>query len=86
MLIVDDELSVRDSLASGFTRRRVRGWHGCQRCADAAGRNPLGHRLSTSRCKGPDGIELQRRMHEIDAELIVIMMTGYARLRRQSQL
>ena len=28
--------------------------------------------------RGTDGIELQRRMHEIDPELIVIMMTGYA--------
>src|SRR5262249_58592663 len=27
---------------------------------------------------GTDGIELQRRMHEIDPALIVIMMTGYA--------
>jgi len=27
---------------------------------------------------GTDGIELQRRMHEIDPELIVIIMTGYA--------
>src|SRR5581483_7876844 len=27
---------------------------------------------------GTDGIELQRRLREIDAELIVIMMTGYA--------
>jgi two-component system response regulator HydG len=28
--------------------------------------------------RGTDGIELQRRMHEIDPELIVIIMTGYA--------
>ncbi len=27
---------------------------------------------------GTDGIELQRRMHEVDPELIVIIMTGYA--------
>src|SRR5208282_1293306 len=27
---------------------------------------------------GTDGIELQRRMHEIDPELMVIIMTGYA--------
>jgi len=27
---------------------------------------------------GTDGIELQRRMHEIDPDLVVIMMTGYA--------
>src|SRR5215813_10032555 len=28
--------------------------------------------------RGTDGIELQRRLHELDPELIVIMMTGYA--------
>ena len=28
--------------------------------------------------RGTDGMELQRRMHEIDPELIVIIMTGYA--------
>src|SRR6201993_3021684 len=28
--------------------------------------------------RGTDGIELQRRLHEMDPELIVIMMTGYA--------
>jgi DNA-binding NtrC family response regulator len=28
--------------------------------------------------RGTDGIELQRRMHEIDPRLIAIMMTGYA--------
>jgi DNA-binding NtrC family response regulator len=28
--------------------------------------------------RGTDGIELQRRMHEIDPDLVVIIMTGYA--------
>src|ERR1035441_1298951 len=28
--------------------------------------------------RGTDGIELQRRIHELDPNLIVIMMTGYA--------
>jgi DNA-binding NtrC family response regulator len=27
---------------------------------------------------GTDGVELQRRMHEVDAEMLVIIMTGYA--------
>ena len=27
---------------------------------------------------GTDGVELQRRMHEIDPEMLVIIMTGYA--------
>jgi DNA-binding NtrC family response regulator len=79
-LIVDDELSVRDSLAKWFheegyqvgtaedangalTRMAESSW-------DAA--------LVDIKMRGTDGIELQRRMHEIDPKLIVIMMTGYA--------
>jgi two-component system response regulator HydG len=80
LLIVDDELSVRDSLAKWFheegydvgtaedangalTRMAECSW-------DAA--------LVDIKMRGTDGIELQRRMHEIDPKLIVIMMTGYA--------
>src|SRR5581483_5232038 len=33
--------------------------------------------------RGTDGIELQKRMHEIDPELIAIMMTGYASVSRR---
>ena len=80
LLIVDDELSVRDSLAKWFheegyeigtaedangalTRMAEQKW-------DAA--------LVDIKMRGTDGIELQRRMHEIEPALIVIMMTGYA--------
>ena len=80
LLIVDDELSVRDSLAKWFheegyeigtaedansalTRMAEKSW-------DAA--------LVDIKMRGTDGIELQRRMHELDPEMIAIMMTGYA--------
>jgi len=80
LLIVDDELSVRDSLAKWFheegyevgtaedantalTRLAEKSW-------DAV--------LCDIKMHGTDGIELQRRMHEVDPSLIVIMMTGYA--------
>jgi DNA-binding NtrC family response regulator len=80
LLIVDDELSVRDSLGKWFheegyevttvesandalTRMADQRW-------DAA--------LVDIKMHGTDGIELQRRMHEVDPELIVIIMTGYA--------
>jgi DNA-binding NtrC family response regulator len=80
LLIVDDELSVRDSLAKWFheegyeigtaenandalTRMAEQRW-------DAA--------LVDIKMHGTDGIELQRRMHEVDPELLVIIMTGYA--------
>ncbi len=80
LLIVDDELSVRDSLSKWFleegyeigaaenanealTRMAERKW-------DAA--------FVDIKMHGTDGIELQRKMHEIDPNLIVIIMTGYA--------
>jgi two-component system, NtrC family, response regulator HydG len=80
LLIVDDELSVRDSLAKWFHEEGYEvgiaenGNEALTRLAevrwDAA--------LLDIKMAGIDGIELQRRMHEIDPDLIVIMMTGYA--------
>src|SRR5579864_4832278 len=80
LLIVDDELSVRDSLAKWFHEE------GYEVTAAENGNDAL-TRLAESRwdaalvdikMHGTDGIELQKRMHEVDPELIVIMMTGYA--------
>ena len=80
LLIVDDELSVRDSLAKWF---REEGYE----IGTAENANDALTRLAEQRwdvalvdikMHGTDGIELQRRMHEIDPELMVIIMTGYA--------
>jgi DNA-binding NtrC family response regulator len=80
LLIVDDELSVRDSLGKWF---REEGYE----VATADGATEALSRLAESRwdlalvdikMRGTDGIELQRRMREIDPELMVIIMTGYA--------
>ena len=80
LLIVDDELSVRDSLAKWFHEEGYE-------VGIAEDANNALTRLAESRwdaalldikMHGIDGIELQRRIHEIDPELIVIMMTGYA--------
>lgn len=80
ILIVDDEPSVRDSLQRWF---RDDGFE----VGVAEGANDALTRLAERkwdlalldiRMRGTDGIELQRRIHEIDADLIVIMMTGYA--------
>ena len=79
LLIVDDELSVRDSLGKWF---REEGYDvtTLENAGDAL------TQLATQRwdvalvdikMHGTDGIELQRRMHEIDPELLVIIMTGY---------
>jgi DNA-binding NtrC family response regulator len=80
ILIVDDEPSVRDSLRRWFQD------DGFQ-VGTAEGANDALTRLAERRwdlalvdirMRGTDGIELQRRMRDIDAELIVIIMTGYA--------
>ena len=80
ILIVDDEPSVRDSLSRWF---RDDGYE----VATAEGANDALTRLAERswdlalidiRMRGTDGVELQRRMAEIDKNLIVIMMTGYA--------
>jgi DNA-binding NtrC family response regulator len=80
LLIVDDELSVRDSLGKWF---REEGYD----VATAEGASEALSLLAESRpdlalvdikMRGTDGIELQRRLREVDPELIVIIMTGYA--------
>jgi two-component system response regulator HydG len=80
LLIVDDELSVRDSLSKWFQEEGYE-------VGTAENANDALTRLADQRwdaalvdikMRGTDGIELQRRMHEIDPDLMVIIMTGYA--------
>lgn len=80
ILIVDDELSVRDSLGKWF---REEGYEiGTAESASEAltrmAENKWDLALLDIKMRGTDGIELQRRLHEMDPELVVIMMTGYA--------
>jgi len=80
LLIVDDELSVRDSLGKWF---REEGYEiGTAASASEALTRLAEHSWDAAlvdiKMHGTDGIELQRRMHEVDPDLMVIMMTGYA--------
>jgi DNA-binding NtrC family response regulator len=80
LLIVDDELSVRDSLGKWF---REEGYEVAttENASDALTRlaeQRWDAALVDIKMHGTDGIELQRRMHEVDPELVVIIMTGYA--------
>jgi DNA-binding NtrC family response regulator len=80
LLIVDDELSVRDSLGKWF---REEGYEvgTAESASEALTRMAESHwdlALVDIRMRGTDGIELQRRLREADPELIVIIMTGYA--------
>lgn len=80
MLIVDDELSVRDSLSKWF---REEGYEvGTAENASEAllrlAEKPWDVALLDIKMRGTDGIELQRRIHEVTPQTITIMMTGYA--------
>ena len=80
ILIVDDEPSVRDSLSRWF---RDDGYDigtadGASEALTRMAEKKWDLALLDIRMRGTDGIELQRRMHEIDPELVVIIMTGYA--------
>ncbi len=80
MLIVDDEKIVHDSLGKWF---RDEGYDvSTAESAREALARMAEHRwdlaLVDIKMPGTDGIELQRRLREIDPEMMVIIMTGYA--------
>jgi two-component system, NtrC family, response regulator HydG len=80
LLIVDDEPVVRDSLSKWFAEE---GYDvgTAESAAEALRRLSQGHwdlALVDIKMPGTDGIELQRRLREINPELVVVIMTGYA--------
>ena len=80
LLIVDDELSVRDSLGKWFREEgyEVATTENASDALTSLAQQRWDVALVDIKMHGTDGIELQRRMHEVDPELLVIMMTGYA--------
>jgi DNA-binding NtrC family response regulator len=80
ILIVDDELVVRDSLGKWFSSE------GYQTRPVGSGREALEAiqdgdweiALIDIKMPGMDGMELQGRLKEADPELTVVVMTGYA--------
>lgn len=80
LLVVDDELIVRDSLDKWF---REEGYdvtvaESAQDALAKMAAKRFDLALVDIKMPGTDGVELQRRMHEIDPEMLVIIMTGYA--------
>jgi len=80
LLIVDDELSVRDSLGKWF---REEGYEigTAENASDALtlmAEKKWDLALLDIKMHGTDGIELQKRLHELDPALVCILMTGYA--------
>jgi len=80
LLVVDDELIVRDSLDKWF---REEGYdvtvaESAQDALTKMAAKRFDLALVDIKMPGIDGVELQRRMREIDPEMLVIIMTGYA--------
>src|SRR5271167_131279 len=80
LLIVDDELSVRDSLAKWFTEEGydVATAESANEALTRVAEQTFDVALVDIKMRGTDGIELQRRLHEIYPDMLVIIMTGYA--------
>ena len=80
LLIVDDELSVRDSLAKWFAEEgyEVGTAENASEALTRVAETNYDVALVDIKMRGTDGIELQRRLHEIHPDMLVIIMTGYA--------
>jgi len=80
LLVVDDELIVRDSLSKWFREEgyEVTVADSAQEALTKMAASRFDLALVDIKMPGVDGVELQKRMHEIDPDMIVIIMTGYA--------
>jgi DNA-binding NtrC family response regulator len=80
ILIVDDELVVRDSLGKWFTSEgyTAKPVGGGREALAAIQHQEFDIALLDIKMPGMDGIELQARLKEADPELTVVIMTGYA--------
>ena len=80
ILIVDDEMVVRDSLGKWFTSEgyTVKTCGSAHEALNSFQAGTWDVALIDIKMPGTDGIELQQRLHEADPDLIVVIMTGYA--------
>jgi two-component system, NtrC family, response regulator HydG len=80
ILIVDDELVVRDSLGKWFTSEGYTAWpaNGAREALEIIQQTEFDIALLDIKMPGMDGMELQSRLRDADPELTVIIMTGYA--------
>jgi DNA-binding NtrC family response regulator len=80
ILIVDDELVVRDSLGKWFTSEgyTAQPVSGAREALEVIQRAEYDIALLDIKMPGMDGMELQARLREADPDLTVVMMTGYA--------
>ena len=80
ILIVDDELVVRDSLSKWFTSEGyiAKPVEGARRALEAIQQTEFDIALIDIKMPGMDGMELQSRLREAEPDLTVVIMTGYA--------
>src|SRR5271169_1755963 len=80
ILIVDDELVVRDSLGKWFNSEgyAARPVASAREALEVISNAEFDIALLDIKMPGMDGMELQGRLKEADPDLTVVMMTGYA--------
>ncbi len=80
ILIVDDEMVVRDSLGKWFATEgyEIHTVASAREALEAMQKDDYDTALIDIKMPGMDGMELQERLREIDPEMPLIIMTGYA--------
>ena len=80
ILVVDDELSVRDSLSKWFKEDgyRVGAAENANKALNLMNDGPWDIILLDIKMPGMDGLELQKRLKEIDKSAAIIMVTAFA--------
>ncbi|HEY7728326.1 MAG TPA: sigma-54 dependent transcriptional regulator [Candidatus Eisenbacteria bacterium] len=80
VLIVDDEFSVRDSLENWFRKDgyRTGSAQDAKEALQLLEGAPWDVVLLDIKMPGMDGLELQRRIHDVDPDLPVVMITAFA--------
>jgi DNA-binding NtrC family response regulator len=80
ILIVDDELVVRDSLGKWFVSEgyAARPVSSAREALEVIQQQEFDIALLDIKMPGMDGMELQSRLREADPDLTIVMMTGYA--------
>jgi two-component system, NtrC family, response regulator HydG len=80
ILIVDDELAVRDALGKWFTSEGYAAYpsSSAREALETIQKKEFDIALLDIKMPGMDGMELQARLKQADPDLTVIMMTGYA--------